>query len=387
MRCCLTTSDDLSSIGGNEWSIRRIVDLLVDMGWEIHIVSFDLDKVEAVWGNDIPGVCALPGWRPKTRIFQVQKTSGDPAHMYSHRAIAAALERLHGLHHYDIFHAFFLSTAGFITTLTGKRLGVPVIVSARGSDINRDVYSSRRFAPVEWTLRTADQLTFVSRDLLTLANIVAPCEHKSAVIHNSTSLGYFKISHPPPQPKPNLFTIGGAGTLSYKKNWPELFEVCAKLRDRGVPVRLLWIGQPAAIEKENMERALADLGLEDKVQWSGYVAHELILDLFYQLDVVVILSQDEGCPNALLEAMLTARPIVAYGVGAIPEIIRSGLEGIVINPLRVWDVVDELENLYNNPALASRLGEAAQMRVTQEHTPEQEGERWAEVYNRVRQAF
>jgi glycosyltransferase involved in cell wall biosynthesis len=383
MKVCITTSDNLSHIGGSEWSIRRVADYIADAGYQVDIACLDLDTVAQTWRAEIPGVTPLRGWRPEIRLFQLHKTGGDPALLIDHRGITAALERLHALFQYDMFHAFFLSTAGFLTALTGRRVGRPVIISARGSDINRDAYSSVRFASVLWTLQHATYLTFVSEALLSWADAITPCRERAEVILNATSRDFFALTPDWALPKPQGFVVGGAGVLSYKKNWAELLEIVTRLRGRSIPATLLWIGEMASAERAMILSAIKDLGLNGAVVLTGRVPHMAMLSALSLLDVFVMTSLDEGCPNACLEAMLAARPVVAYAVGALPELIRSGEEGLLLAPTATDAFVDIVANLFHDRALAARLGQAAQRRVLTEFTPHRERAQWVACYKHI----
>jgi glycosyltransferase involved in cell wall biosynthesis len=383
MRICITTSDRIDQVGGSEWSVRRISDFLADGGWEVHIACLDLDTTGLQWDTPILGIAPGVSWRDDVRVHVIHKVSGDLGLLFEHRAIAAALERLHRVYRFDLFHAFFLSTAGFLTTLVAKRLGVPVVASARGSDIDRDVFSPVRLASIRYTLEQADHLTFVSQDMRRTAELIADCSSRSSVILNSTQVDYFDEAPRPLAWESGRFVIGCAGTMSYKKNWPELLEVCRRLRYSQVPVRLLWIGDAARSEKDLIQAAIAELGLADVVTLTGAVGHAQMGRYLNAIDAFVLLSLNEGCPNALLEAMLYFRPIVAYAVGAIPELIRDGIDGAVKEPTTIEAIVDLLARLYGEPERAAAWGRSAGARVRAAFTPKIERAQWMECYAKV----
>lgn len=383
MRICFTTSDDLNQLGGSEWSIRRIADYISDGGAQVDIACLDPDSAEHAWGAEIPGVTPLTSWRPSVRLFQIRRPSDVKEASIGHRAMASALERLHEIYKYDLFHSFFLSTVGFVTTLTGQRVGRPVIVSARGSDVNRDAYSALRFSNLIWTLEHATRLTFVSRALLSLANTLVPCMDRSDIILNATSRHFFAGTPNEMLVKPTGFVIGGAGLLSYKKNWVELLEILARLRSQHLPVKLLWIGEIALSEQEPIFRSIKTLSLEDHITITGRLPHESMIAAMELLDVFILTSLDEGCPNACMEAMLAARPIVAFEIGALPQLIRSGKEGLLLKPTTTAAIVNAIRPLYFDRSYAANLGRAAQQRVLQEFTATKERAQWEACYEKA----
>ena len=68
----------------------------------------------------------------------------------------------------------------------------------------------------------------------------------------------------------------------------------------------------------------------------------------------------EGLPLALLEAMLARKPVVATAVGGVPEVVTSGVNGILVEPESAGELADAIERLARSPALAHQYGARAQ---------------------------
>lgn len=99
-----------------------------------------------------------------------------------------------------------------------------------------------------------------------------------------------------------------------------------------------------------------------------------------RLDALVISSRTEGTPMILLEAMQDGVPVVAFGVGGIPDVIEHGRSGLLARPLAVDELAGQLRALIDDPAQAAEL--TAQARRTQReryHLPTL-AQRWAQVY-------
>ena len=78
-------------------------------------------------------------------------------------------------------------------------------------------------------------------------------------------------------------------------------------------------------EREGLTALAASLGLGDHVRFVGQVPD--VRPYIRQARVVALISDHEGLPNAVLEAMAMGRPVVARAVGGIPELVRDGEEG------------------------------------------------------------
>ena len=101
-------------------------------------------------------------------------------------------------------------------------------------------------------------------------------------------------------------------------------------------------------------------------------------------DVVLLPSVWDGLPNALLEAMACARPVLASDSGGIPEVIEHGVSGLMLRRdslHRLGEAV--LELLDQGPDFASKLGAAARQRVLTRFHPEIERERLRKVLDRL----
>jgi glycosyltransferase involved in cell wall biosynthesis len=97
-------------------------------------------------------------------------------------------------------------------------------------------------------------------------------------------------------------------------------------------------------------------------------------------DMMVFPSISDSCPNKVLEAMLAGRAIIASDVGGIPELIRDGIDGILVPPRDGKQLRSAIEMLLNDPQRASALGESARHRVLAEFTAARERAAWMQCY-------
>jgi glycosyltransferase involved in cell wall biosynthesis len=94
----------------------------------------------------------------------------------------------------------------------------------------------------------------------------------------------------------------------------------------------------------------------------------------------VLPSRSEAFPNALIEAMATALPVVATAVGGIPEVIRPGVNGQLVRPDDVDGLADAVLALMDDPAAAAALGQAARADVERHYTIDRMVERFEQLY-------
>ncbi|MGB7057517.1 MAG: glycosyltransferase family 4 protein, partial [Geitlerinemataceae cyanobacterium] len=94
-------------------------------------------------------------------------------------------------------------------------------------------------------------------------------------------------------------------------------------------------------------------------------------------------SLHDGCPNALLEAMMAQRAIVGTNVDAIGEILEDGINGLLVNPRSSEELERALQQLISQPELRQKLGAVAQKTVFQKLNPEVEKQNWANIYQTI----
>lgn len=117
-----------------------------------------------------------------------------------------------------------------------------------------------------------------------------------------------------------------------------------------------------------LRRQAVESGIADRVHIASYDGS--IADVWSIIDVHVHASVFDSLPNAILEGMSLAKPAVVTAVGGIPDAVEDGRTGLVVPPGDAGSLAEALLLLLSDPALAARLGAAAQMRYRNRYTPE-----------------
>jgi len=111
-------------------------------------------------------------------------------------------------------------------------------------------------------------------------------------------------------------------------------------------------------------RMLADrLGLTNAIEFHESVGQEKLLGFYSDCDVLALPSKNEGWGLSLMEAMACGKPVVASRVGGIPELVRDGTDGILVESGDVNGLADSILRLLKDPALRERMGRAGIQRV------------------------
>jgi glycosyltransferase involved in cell wall biosynthesis len=113
-----------------------------------------------------------------------------------------------------------------------------------------------------------------------------------------------------------------------------------------------------------IDRRIATSGLAESVRLLG--ERRDVPDLLRAADLLVHPSDEEGFPNAILEAMAAGLPVVATRVGGTPELVLDGATGILVPPRSPTDLAAAVSRLLADPSLADQMGAAGRERAVRE---------------------
>ena len=175
------------------------------------------------------------------------------------------------------------------------------------------------------------------------------------------------------------------GWIQYKKGLHIIIEALAQLAPRYPNLKLHVIGQPCdPVYSEQIDGLVRTHGLEDHVVMHGKLPHESVREFMAQSQVLVLAEQWENMsPVVLVEAMALGTPVVAGGIGGIPEFIEHGLHGLVAKYDDPADFADRISQVLDDPASAEARAAAAAARARQLFDPQQIVDRVLEVYQQL----
>jgi glycosyltransferase involved in cell wall biosynthesis len=144
-----------------------------------------------------------------------------------------------------------------------------------------------------------------------------------------------------------------------------LLEAVRILRDRGVDLQVTMIG--AGPELTGLQAFVAEHQLEDTVVFTRALNHAQTLGHLRRADLFALASFAEGIPVALMEAMSLGLPCVSTTVAGIPELIRNGIDGLLVPPANAPALASSIEQLAGDHTLRRSLGAAARQRIINQY--------------------
>ena len=135
-------------------------------------------------------------------------------------------------------------------------------------------------------------------------------------------------------------------------------------------------------ERANLEAHARELGLDDRaVTFLG--ARSDVPALLAQADLFVLTSQNEGFPNAILEAMAARLPVITTPAGDAPRVVEDGVSGYVIPHEDVAQMTRRILELAADDDLRCRMGQAGRERVEREYSFQSLGEHMINLYEKM----
>jgi glycosyltransferase involved in cell wall biosynthesis len=223
----------------------------------------------------------------------------------------------------DLIFAPWVYPDGWAAVELGHGAGLPVVVKEHGSDILAlERHPQRRHKTLE-TLRRADGVVAVSRDLAARTIELGVDPGRIRVVYDGIDARRFSPGQSSAartrlglsQAEPVLLFVGN---LVPVKGLLTLLHACARLAREGRRFTCHLVGEGPM--RGVLCRAITRLGLAGRVRLVGGCAHEHLADWYRAADLFVLPSRSEGIPVVLLEAAACGTPFVASDVGGIPEV-------------------------------------------------------------------
>ena len=263
------------------------------------------------------------------------------------------------------------ATAGLLGRLAARLAGVPVILHTFHGHVLRGYFGPLQSKVLVWIerflARLSDRIVTVSegqrRELagygiaplekITVVPLgfeleaLLACESHRGELRRELGLAYENK------------LIGIVARLVPIKNH-RLFLQAARVVAEAVPqARFLVVGDGEL--REELEAYARDLGLDGKAFFTGW--RRDLARLYADLDVVALTSINEGTPVSLIEAMAAGVPVVATGVGGVPDVVVDGETGHLVEAGEVKGMAEAIVELLRNPEKAREMGSAGREAV------------------------
>jgi teichuronic acid biosynthesis glycosyltransferase TuaC len=293
---------------------------------------------------------SYPSWlKPKTRLWSSTDLSyspeGIPTKYCSYPALpvlsrvtngslcARAIEPLIAADLPDVILSYWVYPDGFAAARVGRRLGIPVVIKAIGTDIN-DLRGPVHKALSRKALQDASFCLTVSEDLRRKIIAMGIGAERVQAISNGCDTSVFYVQDRELARKELGLSLDGrlvvyVGRYDIAKGLVELLNAVPKIAAAHPRLTVALVGDGPA--RPELEGHVTRLGIQDHVKFVAPCRSSGVAKWMAASDLFTLPSYREGCPNVVIEALSCGKPVVAANVGGVPDLVDDEC-GILVPP-------------------------------------------------------
>ena len=360
MRVLFWSLGFLPEIGGIEVLAGKLLPAMRQRGHEYLVVTsrHNPSLPEQTIYQDIP-IHRFPFWQSLGNVDELV-------------LVKQQVTKLKQLFAPDLIHLNGLGRDSFFHLVTASAHPAPLLITLHGEWVPQadDLIGS--------ALRKADWVAGCSKAILKNGQRLAPdiIAH-SCVIYNAVEE---PVSAPDPLPVDRQQVLC-LGRMSQEKGFDLALAAFALLVKRFPRACLVFAGDGPA--RRQLQRQAAALGVDQFVEFLGWVSRDRIPALINTCTVVVMPSRQEALPLVALEAGLMARPVVGARVGGLPEIVLHQQSGLLVDKEDSAALAQAIAYLFDHPKTAAAMGQAARERVQRKFNWQQHVDSYDQLYRKV----
>ena len=321
--------------------LRKLCDVVVvaPVSW------FPFKELFSKHHKDIPAREVVDGLEiHHPRVFYTPKCFRSLHGLFYYLSVRPLISEIHKTFPFDVIFASWVYPDGFAAMKLAKALKKPFAVLAHGSDIHVQVKSALRRRLIAKTLKNADKVIAVSKDLGKKMEELGVDPGKISVVYDGVDHDVFSLQDKDEARRRLGISREGkivlfVGNLLEIKGLQYLLHAIMALKNKDC--RLFIVGEGSLRKKLlGMIRALS---LGDRVVLTGGRSHKENALWMNAADLFCLPSLSEGVPSVVLEAFSCGTPVVATRVGGIPEVLDDGKSGVLVAPADGVDLAEGID--------------------------------------------
>lgn len=273
-------------------------------------------------------------------------------------------------------HVHFATPGATVGMLVAKIYPVTLSITVHGPDEFYDVpgyYLPQKIAASKLLCAISD---YARSQLIR----IAPVSDWSKVEITRLGVDPAVFSPRPPREPGEVFEVLCVGRLVGTKGQRVLLNVTSRLLGAHRRIHLRYVGDGP--DRAVLEKAVQELGISSAVTFEGPVNQDRIRTFYEIADIFVLPSFAEGIPVVLMEAMAMEIPCIATWITGIPELIRNGVDGLLVPPSNENALAIAITELIDNAELRFRLAKAGRERILDAYNLRPSVMRLAEVFQK-----
>jgi glycosyltransferase involved in cell wall biosynthesis len=258
-----------------------------------------------------------------------------PLHgMLMYAGCCSFVRHLHRQRPFDCIDAHYVFPDGLAAVLIGRTLGIPVTLTARGTDIHTFPNFTTIRPQIRWALRHAHGVAAVAPSLARMMLQMEPAVRTVEVIGNGVDTRrFFQEDRTEARRKLGLGkeekVIVSVAALKPVKGPDLLLNALALLQKKMPSCRVLFVGKGPELSR--LKTLASRLEVAERVDFIGAVDNDRLRYYYSAADVSCLASRNEGWPNVILESLACGTPVVATSVGAVPDLLQEPDLGTLVD--------------------------------------------------------
>jgi colanic acid/amylovoran biosynthesis glycosyltransferase len=199
---------------------------------------------------------------------------------------------------------------------------------------------------------------------------------------------------PRPHPRNDPPQLLSVARVTDTKGFPTLVQACAILRDQGVPLECRIIGDGPDLE--DLKKLISELQLTDRVILLGARQPPEVKAAYGQADLMALpccysrdprwFNNHDCIPYVLMESMAMGLPVISTRLGGIPELIKDGETGLLVEPEDPQGLAAAIARILQDEEWARRLGQAGRHYLMEEFNADKSAQKLEEIFTRIVEA-
>lgn len=274
-------------------------------------------------------------------------------------------------HNVDVFDASEVVGGGIAATFLKSLTGTKTIIEVQG-----EIFSAKSEPTLGWknrllkkigrfVIKKADRVRVNSRAVFNQVKEQGISEEKIRLVFLRVDLNLFNPNLRVSETH-RLMTIGYIGRLVEGKGLEDLLDAISRLhQDYGGQANLNVLIYGDGPLKNKLIKMARDMKIDDKIKWRGFVPYGKVPEALSQIDVFVYPSLHEGFGRAIMEALAMEKAVVATNVGGIPDLIKDGINGFMVDPNNPEMLAEKIKELLENKEQREKFGKAGRKWISE----------------------
>lgn len=355
----------ISFEGGVGTVIKNLINYQINEGYKVGIVYIDNgNSMDSAFLNELARTVSL---------FPVKRVNFKGRNMLMGVPIKQLYLRIkkENPNYKIIFHAHNPVAVGVLNSISN----IPLVCTIHGINPNSSSISKKI------TKFILNRLKAKNKDIIAVSEDTARYYNQEI---NSTCIKTIRngvsVKKIEKRIENQHFTIGYTSNIDDLKGWRCIFDAYMLLSSEYKnKIKLVFAGNGPQSEIDKLKSLIKQYNMEDNIKYLGFVANagDVLIPFF---DILVLPSKSEGIPMTILEALGHGVPVLSTPVGGIPEVIKNGFNGFLLNR-DPEEFSKKIQVLFNDKSLYNSLKVNAYTSYHNEFTNEIMGKKYDNIYD------